>query len=73
MINISLAKLKYRNPDRRLLKRGSNFGATGGVIDPPEGTWTFNGGRFKAKTANQKTKDRPNVILRPRRKSYGPF
>jgi hypothetical protein len=44
MIDITLAKLKYRNPSRKLLKRSG--------IDPPEGTWVLSGKSLKSKTEN---------------------
>jgi hypothetical protein len=72
MKDITLAKEKYRSKDRRLLKRGSNFGGIGGPIDPPSGTWVFNAGGFSSKTANAGTSSKA-VVLRPRKRAYGPF
>lgn len=57
-------KLKYNNPNRRLLKRDK--------IDPPEGTWVFNGGRFTTKARSNAPKAKASSI-RPRRHAYGPW
>lgn len=76
MINITLAKEKYRNKDFRLLRRGSNFGGLGGPIDPKdewnEGTKVYRAGSFAAKTANS-GKTVKGVVIRPRKRAYGPF
>lgn len=63
MVDITLAKVKYRNPNRRLIKRN---------YDPPEGTWTFNGGGYKSKTSNSGTASKVKTIV-SRRKAYGPW
>lgn len=55
-------KLKYRNPGRLLHRQ----------FDPPEGTWTFQGGTFKSKSSNQGTSSKVKT-LRPRKRAYGPF
>jgi hypothetical protein len=44
MIDITLAKLKFRNKNRKLLKRAG--------VDPPEGTWVISGKSYASKTAN---------------------
>jgi len=62
-VDITLSKLKYRNPDSRLNKR---------QFDPPEGTYTFQGGKFGAKSSNQGTKSKKKTIA-PRKRAYGPF
>jgi hypothetical protein len=76
MINITLNKLKYRNPNYRVLKRGSAFGGLGGPIDPRDehndGTRVFMAGRFSSKTANA-GKGLKAVPIRPRKRAYGPF
>lgn len=54
-------KLKYRNPGR-LLKREK--------IDPPEGTWVYNAGRFHSKHGgNQGTKGKV-ITVRPPMHAY---
>lgn len=63
MIDITLTKAKYRNPNKKLQRR---------QFDPPEGTWTFSGGGFKSKTSNQGTISKVRT-LGPRRRSYGPW
>ena len=63
MVDITLAKEKYRNPNRRILHRPG---------DPPEGTLVYSGGKFKAKSSNQGNKKK-TVTLRPRRHAYGPW
>ncbi len=62
MIFIPL-KFKYRNPNRKRLKR---------PFDPEGGTLVFQAGSFKSKTANQGTADKTKTIA-PRRKAYGPW
>lgn len=65
-IDISLAKLKYRNPSKRWLRRDK--------IDPEFGTWTFNAGRFKSPGNNSGTKYRKSrKTLRSRRRAWGPM
>ncbi|MGE3341566.1 MAG: hypothetical protein AB7J46_06755 [Candidatus Altimarinota bacterium] len=71
-MDITLSKLKYRNPNRRLLKRGSNFGGIGGVIDPPDGTYVYMAGRFSSKVMNAGTSDKA-IRLAPRRRAWGPW
>ena len=75
-MDITLSKLKYRNPNHRVLRRGSNFGGLGGVIDPKDdwnnGTRVFMAGRFSAKSSNQGT-GKKAIPVRPRRRAYGPF
>ena len=44
MVDITLAKLKYRNPDHRILRRSN--------IDPPDGTRVYVAGRFQSKSSN---------------------
>lgn len=64
MVDISIYKEKYRNPNRRLLRRNG--------VDPPEGTWVYSGGKFKAKSANQGSKSKVKTLA-PRRRAYGPW
>ena len=59
-------KLKHRNPNKKLQRRQG--------IDPPEGTWTFSGGKFKSKSIGQGTKGgRKTSGNGVRRRSYGPW
>jgi hypothetical protein len=64
MIDITLAKLKYRNPNSRTLRRTN--------LDPADGTRVFQAGSYKSKTANQGTASKVKT-LKPRRRAYGPF
>ena len=64
MIDISIYKLKYRNPDARCLHRQG--------VDPPQGTWTYRDGGFATKPRTN-TGRKAGATLRPRRKAYGPF
>ena len=57
-------KLKYRNPNCRLLQRAG--------VDPPGGTWTFAAGKNKATVSNSGKGSIVKTIA-PRRKSYGPW
>lgn len=58
-------KAKYRIPGRVLHRNG---------IDPPEGTGVYSAGKFKSKTSNAgKAEKGKGQILKPRRKSYGPW
>lgn len=61
-----LLKLKYRNPNKKLQRRAG--------IDPPEGTWTYSGDRFKAVTSNAGTKAKRSTAGNGhRRRAYGPW
>ena len=62
MIDITLAKLKYRNPQRRLLRRSN--------IDPPEGTWVVAGKSLSSKSENAGKAQRAVQGNGPRRKVY---
>lgn len=61
-------KAKYRNSDRphignhRILHRDK--------IDPPEGTLTYAGGKWKASTGQATKKAAPSQSIAPRRKIY---
>lgn len=50
MIDITLAKLKYRRVNRRLLRRDQ--------VDPPGGTWVWMAGKFKSPANNSGDKQR---------------
>jgi hypothetical protein len=65
MVDITLSKKKYRNPDCRVLRRNG--------IDPPEGTRTFNGGRFKSKSSNAGKAAKAMQGWGVRKRAYGPF
>lgn len=68
LIDITLSKVKYRNPDHRVLRRQ-------GIDTLPEGTRVFRAGRFGSKSSNGRP---PNAVkdgqtLRPRRRAWGPW
>lgn len=64
MIDITLAKLKYRNPNHKILKRQG--------VDPPEGTRVV-AMRSKGKYAGNSGTKSKKVTVRPRRRAYGPW
>lgn len=60
MIDITLAKVKYRRPGRLLHRE---------KIDPPEGTWVYNAGRFGSRPRTNPARKKGET-LRPRMKAY---
>ena len=60
--DITLAKLKYRPRNRKLLKRSG--------VDPAEGTWVVPGTSLSSKTMNAGRSVKGAQGTGPRRKSY---
>lgn len=70
MIDITLHKAKYRNPDSRVIHRDD----VERLIGAPYGfTRVFNGGRFGAKPRTNSPQKKTGLSLRPRRRAYGPW
>lgn len=67
-IDITLSKLKFRNPDFRTLRRQ-------GIDTLPEGTRVYKAGRFGSKSSNGRPANAPKdgQTLRPRRRAWGPW
>ena len=67
MIDITLAKAKYRQKDRRLLHRSA--------LDPAEGTlvWMAESHAYKSRTGNSNGIKKTRNATRPRKKAYGPW
>jgi hypothetical protein len=61
-IDITLNKLKYRNPNKRLLKRAG--------VDPPQGTWVLSGKSLSSKSANSGKAQKARQGTGHRRKAY---
>jgi hypothetical protein len=69
VIDITLAKLKYRNPNSRWVFRTHIEGRYG---IPAPGTRVYSAGSFGAKPRTNQPKAAVKT-LRPRKKAYGPF
>lgn len=60
-VDVTLTKEKYRRPGKLMHRT---------AIDPPEGTWTYNAGKFSRKTSNSGKAVKSKQGTGPRRRAY---